>query len=126
MTTMNLTHAVVWTDRHKAQVLRFDAGHVLAQKVKAHTHHARQQQAPVQTEHEFFGDLCEALAGSKEVLVTGPGAALEEFRNFVAQQRPDMARRIVGYETADHPTPGHLVAFALQYFARYDFVNSRR
>jgi stalled ribosome rescue protein Dom34 len=123
---MNPSHAVVWTDRHKAQVLRFDTEHVLAQKVKAQSHHARQQQAPAQTEHEFFDDLCLALAGAKEVLITGPGAALDEFRSFVAQKRPGMARRIVGYEVADQPTQGHLVAFALQYFARYDFVNSRR
>ena len=31
---MSLLHAVVWTDHQSAQVLQFDAEHVLANKVK--------------------------------------------------------------------------------------------
>lgn len=123
---MKLTHAVVWTDRRKAQVLRFDAEHVLAQKVKTHSHHARGQQATAQTEREFFDELCAALAGIKEVLVTGPMKALEQFRQHVRHHHPQLSQRILGYESADHPDQGHLLAFALQYFARHDFVNSRR
>lgn len=123
---MKLTHAVVWTDRHKAQVLRFDAEHVLAKKVKAHSHHARGQQATAQTEQEFFDELCAALAGIKEVLVTGPAQALEEFRRHVGRYHRPLVQRILGYESAEHPATSHLLAFALQYFARHDFVNSRR
>ena len=123
---MKLTHAIVWTDRHKAQILRFDAEHVLAQKVKGHSHHDRGQQAQAQTEQQFFDELCAALTGIKEVLVTGPAKALDEFRRHVGQWHPQLGQRILGYESAEHPATGHLLAFALQYFAHHDFVNSRR
>ena len=129
---MTLFHAVVWTDHHKAQVLRFDAEQVRAQKVKSHTHHthhthhARQHGELLRTEPEFFGDLCDALAGVKEILVTGPATALADFRRYVDQHRPEIAHRIVRYESAVHPSDGQLVAFARQYFARYDLMSARR
>ncbi len=123
---MKLFHAVVWTDHHKAQVLQFDAEHVQAQKIKTHTHHTRQHGSEVRTEHEFFGDLCDALKGVKEVLATGPSTALADFRHYADKHRPEIARLIVGYEAVNHPTEGQLVAFALQYFARYDLMAGRR
>ena len=36
---MSLTHAVVWVDHQSAQVLRFDAEHIAASKIRAHTYH---------------------------------------------------------------------------------------
>ncbi|MEO8137328.1 MAG: hypothetical protein ABI831_25520, partial [Betaproteobacteria bacterium] len=72
---MTLFHAVVWIDHHNAQVLQFDADHMKSQKVKAHTHHTRQHGSKVRTEHEFFGEVCDSLAGVTEVLVTGSHTA---------------------------------------------------
>ena len=74
---MSLFHAVVWVDHQKAQVLQFDAEHVEAQKVKAHSHHTAQHGSSVRTEHEFFGHVCDALAGIQEVLVVGSHTAHE-------------------------------------------------
>jgi stalled ribosome rescue protein Dom34 len=121
-----LFHAVVWTDHHKAQVLQFDAEHVRAQKVKTHTHHTRQHGSVVRTEHEFFGDLCDVLKGIPEVLVTGPRTSLDDFKHYADKHRPEIADHIVGYESADHPTEGQLVAFARQYFAKYDLMAGKR
>lgn len=117
---MALFHAVVWLDHHSAQVLQFDAEHVQAQKVKAHRHHTRQHGSSVRTEHEFFGEVCDALAGISEVLVTGSRTALADFRHYVVKHRPSVAPQIVGHEAVDHPTEGQLVALARQYFLKYD------
>ncbi|MEK8026364.1 MAG: hypothetical protein RLY78_1772 [Pseudomonadota bacterium] len=117
---MTLFHAVVTVDHHQAQVLQFDAEHVLAQKVKSHSHHTKQHGNTVRTEHEFYADVCDALAGIPEVLVTGSRNAMADFRHYVEKHRAPLAAHIVGWETIDHPTEGQLIAFARQYFVKYD------
>jgi len=117
---MSLFHAVVWLDHAQAQVLQFDAEHVQAQKVKAHTHYTTQHGSAVRTQHEFYGELCDALQGISEVLVTGPKQGLADFRHYVEKHRTAIAKHIVGYETVDHPSENQLVALARHYFLRYD------
>jgi len=117
---MSLFHAVVWIDHHTAQVLQFDADHVQAQKVKAHSHHTAQHASGVRTEHEFFGEVCDALAGITEVLVTGSKTAQADFKHYVEKHRAAVAPQIVGYETVDHPTEAQLVAMARKYFVKFD------
>lgn len=117
---MTTFHAVVFVDHHHAQVLQFDSEHVRAEKVKAHTHHTRQHGSQVRSEHEFFGQVCDALQGIPEVLVTGPRTGVADFRHYVEKHRPQSAQHIVAYETVDHPTDRQLVAMARQYFLRHD------
>jgi stalled ribosome rescue protein Dom34 len=114
------THAVVWTDHQAAQVLHFDAEHVQAQKVRAHTHYTRQHHSGVRTEHEFFAEVCDALKDVAEVLVTGAHKTLADFRHYVEKHRPHVAPKIVGYEVVDQPSDKQLVALARQYFLKHD------
>ena len=120
---MTMFHAVVWIDHKNAQVLQFDAEHVQAQKVKASTHHTAQHGSGVRNEHEFFGHVCDALAGINEVLVTGPRTGIADFQHYVDKHRAALARQIVGYETVDHPTENQLVAMARKYFLKFDRMN---
>ena len=64
-------HAVVWIDHQNAQILQFDAEQVQASKVKAHSHPTGQHGSGVRTQHEFFGQVCDALADIPEVLAVG-------------------------------------------------------
>jgi len=118
--TMTLFHAVVWTDHQAAQILQFDAEHVQGEKIKAHSHHTAQHGSAVRTQHEFFAELCDALSGINEVLVTGGKTVQADFRHYVEKHRPQLTTVIVGYETVDHPTDRQLVALARQYFLKYD------
>lgn len=117
---MPTLHAVVRLDHGSAQVLQFDAEHVQAQKIKAQVHYTRQHGSSVRTEHEFFGHVCDALAGIAEVLVVGPHTGQADFKHYVEKHRPETARRIAGYETVDHPSDNQLVALARRYFLKYD------
>lgn len=117
---MSLFHAVVWTDHQSAQVLQFDAEHVLANKIKAHTHYTKQHGSAVRTEHEFFGAVCDALDGIAEVLVTGSNTATADFRHYADKHRPQTAARIVGYAVVDHPSDNQLVALARKHFLKHD------
>lgn len=117
---MTLFHAVVWTDHHKAQVLQFDAEHVEAHKVKSQETRTRQHGSTVRSEHDFFSELCDAITGTPEVLITGSHTALADFKHYVGKHRPALSPHILGWEPVDHPTQGQLVAFARQYFLKRD------
>lgn len=117
---MTLFHAVVWIDHQQAQVLQFDAEHVQASKVKAHTHHTAQHGSAVRSQHEFYAQVCGALAGIAEVLVTGSRQAQADFKHYVDKHRPATARQIMGWETVDHPSEKQLVALARKAFLKID------
>ena len=116
MTPFN--HAVAWIDHHNAQVLQIHAETVHDQKVREHVHYTRQHGSRVRSEHEFFAEVCDALAGIKEVLIVGSHTAQADFRHYVDKHRPAVAAQIVGWETIDHPTEGELVKMARQFFVR--------
>ena len=120
---MTMFHAVVWIDHQSAQVLQFDAEHVQAQKVKAHSHHTAQHGSSVRTGHEFFGEVCDALAGITEVLVVGPKTGIADFEHYIGKHRTAVTKQVVGYEVVDHPTDKQLVALARKYFLKYDRMN---
>ncbi|MDT9001696.1 hypothetical protein RQP53_20635 [Paucibacter sp. APW11] len=117
---MSLFHAVVQLDHQKAQVLQFDADHVVAEKIKAHSHHTKQHGSAVRSEHEFFAEVCAALDGITEVLITGSSTAQADFRHYLEKHRPHQVKQVVGYETVDHPTEKQLIALARQYFLKHD------
>ena len=117
---MSLTHAVIWTDHHAARVLLFDSEHVQAQKIRESSHYTRQHHSGVRTEHEFFGEVCDAVKDVDEVLITGSHTAVTDFRHYAKKHRPHMAARIVGYEVVDHPTDPELITLARRYFLKLD------
>lgn len=117
---MTTFHAVVRIDHQSAQILQFDAEHVQAQKIKAHSHHTAQHGSTVRTEHEFFGSVCDALDGIAEILVAGSSTAQADFKHYADKHRPQIAAQIVGYETVNNPTDNQLIALARQYFLKFD------
>ena len=116
---MSSPFAVALIDHHTAKVLQFDAEHVQSKKLKAHTHHTRQHGSSVRTEHEFFGEVCDALAGIARVLVTGSHTAQSDFRHYVEKHRAPLAQHIVAWETVDHPTENQLLALARKYLVEH-------
>ncbi len=120
---MTLFHAVVWLDHHSANILQFDAEHVQAEKVKASSRHTKQHGSEVRTEHEFYAEVCDALQGIGEILVTGSKTAQADFKHYLEKHRAAQVKSVVGYETVDHPSDKQLVALARQYFLKYDRMN---
>jgi len=117
---MSPLRAAVHIDHHKAEVLRLDAEHVQAQRIKAHEHYTHQHGSAVRTEHEFFGEVCDALGGMADVLVVGSHTAQADFRHYVEKHRGALAKQIVGWKTVDAQTEGQLLAIAREYFVEHD------
>lgn len=117
---MSLYHAVAFVDHQSAQVLQFGSDPTEARKLHEHSRFTRQHGSGVRTEHEFFGQVCDALDGIAEVLVVGGHTGLADFRHYAEKHRPLTAQRIVDYQVVDHPTENQLVALARKHFIKYD------
>jgi stalled ribosome rescue protein Dom34 len=115
---MSTFHAVVWMDHNEAHVLMFDREHVESQRIKSRSHHRHQGKTGDTT--EFFGGVAHALVGTHEVLLAGPGAARNEFREWCQAHAKATAAVIVDSIATDHPTDKQLVALARQYFKKFD------
>jgi stalled ribosome rescue protein Dom34 len=113
-------HAVLWIDHQHAELLHIDAEPVQSRKFKAHHTHTAQHGSQVRTEHAFFAEVCDGLGDIKEVLVTGSHQAQADFRHYVGKHRPQVAPRIAGWETVDHPSSGQLAALARKFFVKHD------
>lgn len=117
---MSLSHAVAYVDHELAQVLQFDSEHVLEQKVHQHLHFSKQHGSGVRTEHEFFGQVCDALEGIAEVLVVGAHTGLADFQRYIDKHRPMTAKCIVGFDVLDHPSEKQMLAHARKHFVKHD------
>jgi stalled ribosome rescue protein Dom34 len=115
---MSTFHAVVWMDHQEAHVVMFDREHVEAQRILLRSHHKHQGKAGDTA--AFFAEVAKALVGTHEVLLTGPGLARNEFRDWCAVHQKSTAATIVDSIASDHPSDAQLAAMAKQYFKKFD------
>jgi stalled ribosome rescue protein Dom34 len=119
---MSTFHAVVWIDHQEAHVVMFDREHVEAQRIPSRSHHKHQGKAGDTA--AFYADAAKALAGAHEVLLTGPGLARHEFRDWCNSHQKSIAEAVVDSIASDHPSDAQLVAMAKQYFKRFDAMGA--
>ena len=115
---MTTFHAVVWMDHAEAHVLMFDREHVQAQRIKSRSHHKHQGKSDDAS--ALFADIAKALAGTHEILLTGPGMARNQFRDWCQSHHSPIVQALVDSVPSDHPSDAQLVAMARKYFKRYD------
>ena len=58
------------------------------------------------------------------MLLTGPGLARNEFRDWCGVHQAAIAQVIVDSIASDHPSDKQLVALAKQYFKKFDSMTS--
>lgn len=71
-------------------------------------------------DHEFFERVAQAFADVREVLVVGPAQAKLEFVKYLEHHHPQLAKKIIGVETVDHPTDGQMLEHARRFFRAAD------
>lgn len=119
---MSTFHAVVWIDHTEAHVVMFDREHLQAQRIKSRSHHPHPGHPGDVT--AFFKAVAHALDGVHEILLTGPGQARLEFRDWCTQHQANTARATVDCIASDHPSDAQLVALAKQYFKKFDTLHA--
>ena len=115
---MTTFHAVVWMDHQEAHVLMFDREHVESQRIKSRTHHKHQGKSG--ETNVFYAEVAKSLHGCHEVLVTGPGRARDEFRDWCNSHDATVGKTIVDSVPSDHPSDNQVVAMARQYLKKFD------
>ena len=120
-------HVVVWIDHREAHVQSFtrdesDGVHIKAHGEPRKIHHrggsVGSGKAP--EDGDFYSRVAESFAVADEVLVVGPAQAKHEFVKYLQQHLPQLADRVKGVETADHPTDGQLLELARRFFRAAD------
>lgn len=124
---MSHVHAIVWLDHLHARVVEFSDGAGETVPIQSestqrqlHRKSGRPGSGHAPDDLAFFHDLATAIADVREILITGPGTAKVAFKRYVDERHHELARRVVGVETLDHPTDGELLAYARKYFRRVD------
>jgi stalled ribosome rescue protein Dom34 len=124
---MSRYHAVVWLDHTEAHVMHISRDEV--EKFTAHASdkhpHLHHKRGAVGSGHraedaEYFAEIIKLLDGAHEILIVGPGSAKLELVKYAHKHHVPVADRILGVETADHPTDGQVVAQAKKYFIAKD------
>jgi hypothetical protein len=117
------THAVLWMDHQEGRIFHVQPEAIddpvsLALQHHVHRHAQQHGKAPQRPydRHRFFADLARALDGVEAILIVGPSSTKLEFFRYVYQHERRLEQRVVGIETADHPTDGQIVAQARSYF----------
>jgi stalled ribosome rescue protein Dom34 len=117
------THAAVWLDHHEARIFHVDLDSFDETRLRAPAHHFhRHPKGPSEPHthpedaHHFFAEITKALSTADEVLVLGPSTAKSEFLHYVKEHAHDLAGKVTGVETADHPTDAQIVAHVRSHF----------
>lgn len=120
-------HAVVWLDHRNALVLGFGAaGEPTSKTVKsdgqAHIHHKAGSvgSGHVQEPAAYLAAIADALAGFREILILGPAETKTEFRSFLEQNRPEIAKCVIGVEAMEQASEGEILDHARRFFVRAD------
>ncbi len=120
-------HALVWIDHSQAKVFHLNATESDLQKIPSthphqHLHHRAnaRDSGHASVDKEFLKSVSHALADAGAILITGPSTAKTELVTYINHAHPDIAKRISGIETLDHPSDGELVAHARKFFKADD------
>jgi stalled ribosome rescue protein Dom34 len=124
---MQTQHAVAWLDHCEAKVFFFNREAAesmrLATTLSHHQTHNKAgtidgKRAP--ENQSFYHDVVTALQPASEWLILGPGSAKDELVKHIHNRHPQLQNRIVGVETADHPTEAQILAHARSFFRAAD------
>lgn len=120
----HLKHAAVWIDHHEARIFQVglasgDPSSIMAAAAHIHRHQkdqeVRERHHP-DDERRFFHAVARALEGQDEILIVGPSKTKLHFFRYLHEHERALEPRVVGVESADHPTDAQLAAYLRHYF----------
>jgi len=125
-------HALVWIDHQQARIFHIDASGADLERISSsnphqHLHHKANSgdSGHAAVDAPFLHHVADALESAGAILITGPANAKTELASYIQHKRPNLARRISGVETVDHPTDGQLVALARSFFKKDDRMHAQ-
>jgi stalled ribosome rescue protein Dom34 len=124
---MSLNHAVIWIDHKEAHIMFLseaasEAEIIRSKSTHAHLHHKANEigSGRVALDSKYLHSVIQAVKESKEILILGPGSAKLELIKHAHKHDAQIAEKIVGVETVDHPTDKEILAHARKFFYKAD------
>ena len=116
-----MANYVVWIDSNHAKFFELHPTGVEEKTMKRHEirHHTgvEKEQNNHKNAEKFFHEVVEKLSNAHEILIVGPGEAKVHFKAHLESHHHDqIAKKVVGLETVDHPTDGQIVALGKKFF----------
>jgi stalled ribosome rescue protein Dom34 len=117
---------VIWIDSAEAKVFKLKAGGMETKHIHTHGHKHHSDPHGHSSNHhplreQLFKDVETHVSDATEILIMGPGEAKTLFKHHLEKHRPhDLAKKVVGMETTDHPTENQVLAQARKFFKSSD------
>jgi stalled ribosome rescue protein Dom34 len=125
----NHYHAVVWIDHRQARVFHFsasasDKATMHADNPVQHLHHKSNSpgsgRAP--EDESFLEAVAKSIGDAGAILIAGPSSEKNELAKHIRRAHPELALKIEGVETVDHPTDNEILAYARRYLKSADMM----
>jgi stalled ribosome rescue protein Dom34 len=124
---MSLNHAVIWIDHKEAHVMFLsedasEAEIIRSKSTHSHLHHKANEIGSGRSalDSKYLHSVIQAVKESKEILILGPGYVKLELIKHAHKHDAQIAEKIVGVETVDHPTDKEILAHARKFFYKVD------
>jgi stalled ribosome rescue protein Dom34 len=122
---MSAVRVVVWVDHLHARVIRV-SGHVrhtvelegTSSERRLHRKSGVPGSGRRGPDRGLLEQIAAALDDAREIVIAGPGTAKTELRDYLDDEHPAIARKVIAVETVDHPSDPQLVEWAEQRFLR--------
>ena len=121
---------VVWIDSHESKIFKLTPHGIESKHLKTHGHkhhteaHGKHSGGHHPESETLFRDTAKAIGDASELLIMGPGEAKTSFKSHLDKHHSsDITKKVVGVETADHPTDNQIVAAAKKFFKNYDLFH---
>ncbi|OWF65960.1 translational machinery protein [Polynucleobacter hirudinilacicola] len=124
---MSLNHAVIWIDHQEAHVMFLsqdasEAEVIRSKSTHTHLHHKGGEvgSGKLALDSKYLHSVIQAVNKSQEILILGPGSAKLELIKHAHKHDAQIAEKIVGVETVDHPSDKEILAHARKFFYKVD------
>ena len=124
---MSLNHVVIWIDHKEAHIMFLseaasEAEIIRSKSTHTHLHHKANEigSGRVALDSKYLHSVIQAVKESKEILILGPGSAKLELIKHAHKHDVQIAEKIVGVETVDHPSDKEILAHARKFFYKAD------
>lgn len=118
--------AILWIDSKTAKIFEFagdEIQHRVVHREEQAGHHDPDAASVAHHEDHFYHQVAGHLLTTNALLVIGPSVAKDRFVHHLERHHhPDLARKVVAVESADHPTDPQLLAYARKYFTEHQVM----
>jgi hypothetical protein len=119
-----MQQTAIWIDHDEARVFHVDGTTFDTETIHAPNHHVHRHPKSQETkttnhptdEPRFFDAVLSFLEGSDQILISGPAVTKLHFMRYAETHTPGFAARVMGIETAGHPTDRQFAAHIRHYF----------